>query len=77
VSHPQFKLRWLETDVARLHGKSLLLDAILSVQAQASTSDSQATSSEAINNSDNDNFFCFYDTSVKNNDDTTELDMYL
>jgi hypothetical protein len=30
-----------------------------------------------INNSDNDNFFCFYDKSEKNNEDTTELDMYL
>jgi len=72
VSHPQFKLRWLNTESAKMTGKAALLEAMQSVSASGGAADTNH-----VNAKEADDFFCFYDTNVASNSVSAELDMYI
>ena len=70
VSHPQFKLRWMSTDAAKLNGKALLLEAMHAVSLNSE-------STGTLSSDEGDGFFCYYETTSVNNTVSSELEMYL
>jgi hypothetical protein len=72
VSHPKFKLRWIQADAARVRTKYLLLQAM---QAKAAAADSNAA--VAPSSGDSMSFFCFYDSTPGNDGVQHELDLLL
>ena len=62
VSHPQFKLRWTNTEAAKMNAKSILLEGMQAV----SSSNNVEASSSVKENADN-GFLCCYNTSVITN----------
>ena len=59
VSHPHFKLRWIENDADRIHAKFLLLQAMQSIDN--TTSSTRAAAADESTGSGS-SFFCFYDS---------------
>lgn len=74
VAHPQFKLRWMNSDAAKMNGKAALLEAMQSVAASPAVDVAEASN---VNSNDADDFFCFYDSNVAFNSVSAELDMYV
>ncbi len=77
VSHPQFKLRWIQSDAERVQAKHLLLQAM---QLQADV----ALNTRELHNpnmtpasSENNSFFCFYESNHGINTVHAELDLFL
>lgn len=75
VSHPQFKLRWIQSDVTRVRAKCLLLQA-MQIHADSAGNSSEcetSTSTEGTGSS----FFCFYETDSGVSTVQAELDRFL
>jgi len=74
VSHPHFKLRWIENDADRIHAKFLLLQAMQSIDN--TTSSTLVAAGDESTGSGN-SFFCFYDSADHGDGNAqSEMDLY-
>lgn len=69
IVHPQFRLRWMQSEEQKLKGKALLLDAMQQLDASGS-SESSASISE-------DSFFSFKESAPANVSMSSQMDIYL
>ena len=71
IVHPQFRLRWMESEEQKLRGKALLLDAMQKVNEPA------YESSEASASNSEDSFFNFKESAPVIISVSSQMDMYL
>ena len=77
VSHSQFKLMWLQSEVAKMNGKALLLEMMQALSSAATSGEGVAALSTNYDDDDDDDdddgFFCFCETDEANNSVSAEL----
>ncbi|XP_071573305.1 uncharacterized protein [Temnothorax nylanderi] len=73
IVHPQFRLRWMDSEEKKLRGKALLLDAMQQLDEHASGS-SQSETSASVSE---DSFFNFKESAPASVSMSSQMDMYL
>lgn len=76
IVHPQFRLRWMDSDEQKLKGKKILLDAMQKLQ-ELPVSMSDLSESEMSASTSDDTFFTFTESATDSVDMSSQMDVYL